>query len=71
MVYQNPIYGIFDQSYIEAQLRKHHMDQVQKSYDCAGKLRDFLESTDKVEPEYQNMALMQCINVIVNHMKTH
>lgn len=72
MVYQNSVYGIFNQSFIETQLRQqHHNDQVMKSIDCANKLRDFLDSTDKVEPAYQNIALRQYCVIIGNYMKMH
>ena len=72
MIYQNPVYGIFNQSFIEAQLRQHHhKDQIMKSVDCANKLKDFLDSTDKIDPAYQNMALDQCCLVIGNYMKRH
>lgn len=72
MVYSNPVCSIFNQPFIEAQLRQqHHEDQVVKSIDCAKKLKDFLESTDKVEPAYQNIALEQCCIVIGNYMKMH
>lgn len=70
MLYQNPLYGIFNQSYIQEQLQKqHHNDQVMKALDCAKKLDDFMESMDKVEPEYQQLALSQCCLVLDQHMK--
>lgn len=72
MVYENSVYSIFDQSFIEAQLRQqHHNDQVIKLLDSANKLKDFLESTDKVEPDYQSAALKQYGIVIGDYMKMH
>lgn len=69
MVYQNPIYGIFNQPYIEEQMRQqHHNDQVMKSMECANKLREFLESADKVEPAYQAMASDACCGVVIEYM---
>ena len=71
-MYINPVYGIFNQPFIETQLRQqHHNDQVMKSRECANKLKDFLESIDKVEPAYQNIALEQCCIVFGNYMKMH
>lgn len=68
----NPVYGIFNQPFIEAQLRQqHHNDQILKSIDCANKLKEFLDSLDKVEPTYQNIALDQCCIVIGNYMRMH
>ncbi len=72
MVYQNPVYGIFNQPFIEFQLRQqHHNAQVIKSIDCANKLKDFLESIDEVESTYQNIAMEQCCIVVGNYMKKH
>lgn len=72
MVYQNPVYGIFNQPFIEFQLnRQHHNTQVIKSIDCADKLKDFLESIDEVESAYQNFAMEQCCIVVGNYMKKH
>jgi hypothetical protein len=72
MVYQNPIYGIFNQSYIEAQMRqRHHNDQVMKSIECANKLREFLESADEVEEDYQPMALDACCGVLAEYINKH
>lgn len=72
MIYQNSVYNIFNQSFVEDQLRQqHHNDQVMKSIECANKLREFLESTDKVDPNYQNIALEQCCIVLGDYMKKH
>lgn len=69
MLYQNPVYNIFNQSYIEEQLRmQHHNDQVIKSLDCAKKLEEFIESMNELEPEYQQLALSQCCLVIEKYI---
>lgn len=68
----NPVYGIFNQPFIEAQLRQQHRnDQILKSIDCANKLKELLDSIDKVEPAYQYIVLDQCCIVIGNYMKKH
>lgn len=51
LVYNNYIYGIFNQNSIQEQLRQqqlqqHHNDQVGKSIKCANKLDEFLKSID-------------------------
>lgn len=72
MTNQNPIYGIFNQSYIESQYRKQHdIEQVQRTMDCANKLKDFLESIDQVEPAFQNMASEQCLAILIKYIKKH
>ena len=53
-MYNNYIYGIFNQNSIQEQLRQqqlqqHHNDQVGKSIKCANKLDEFLKSIDEVE----------------------
>lgn len=73
MMYNNPIYGIFNQEYIQEQFirNQHHDEQVRKSFECAKKLNDFMESMGEVEPEYQQLALEQCCLVFVEYMKRH
>ena len=73
-MYDNRIYGIFNQNSIQEQLRQHlllqhHKEQMLKSIKCANKLDDFLKSIDEVEPEYQQLAFEQCCLVIGNHMR--
>ena len=74
LVYNNYIYGIFNQNSIQEQLRQqqlqqHHNDQICKTIKCANKLDEFLKSIDEVEPEYQQLAFEQCCLVIGNHMR--
>lgn len=72
MAYQNSLYGLFNQPFIENQLRtQHHNDQIMKSFECAKKLEDFMESVDKIEPEYQRVVMEQCCAVIMKYLKKH
>lgn len=72
MFYQNTFYDIFNQPYIETQIRKqHYQDQIMKSADCVKKLDDFLTSVEKVEPEYQKRTMEACCSVIIEHMKNY
>lgn len=75
-MYNNYIYGIFNQNNIreqlgQQQLQQHHNEQVCKSIKCANKLDEFLKSIDDVEPEYQQLAFEQCCIVIGNYMIQH
>lgn len=75
-MYDNRIYGIFNQNSIQEQLRQHlllqhHNEQMLKSIKCANKLDDFLKSIDEVESEYQAFVFEQCCLVIGNHMRQH
>ncbi|MBR1691967.1 MAG: hypothetical protein IJ711_04255 [Lachnospiraceae bacterium] len=74
MIYDNYLYGLFNQYNIQEQLRQqqlqqHHTDQLQKSAKCAQKLDELLRCIDEVEPEYQRIAFEQCCVVIGNHMR--
>lgn len=68
-MYQNGMYSIFNQSYVQEQQRQwnlqmnrqmYHNDQMRKAMECAQKLDDFMRSAKEVSPEYQNIAVMLC-----------
>ncbi len=72
-MYQNSIYGIFNQSYIQEQFRqeqlqRYHNEQMCKSAKCANKLDEFFKSIDEVSPEYQKIAFEQCCFVAGKHL---
>lgn len=72
-MYQNSIYRMFDQNYIQEQymqqqLQKQHNEQMWKTIECANKLDDFLKSIDELLPEYQKIAFEQCCMIVGNHM---
>lgn len=46
---------------------QYHQDQVNKVFDCTKKLKDFLDSMDKIDPAYQSMATMQICAVLIDH----
>lgn len=71
MIYINPIYGVINQNVIQAELQRHHYDQLEKTFDCVKKFDDFLRSIDKVEPAYQQMALEQCCAVFDKFVSEH
>ena len=53
-----PIYNIWNYDYINRQSQQqYHQSQVYQVVDCTNKLRDFLDSIEKVDPNYQE-ALM-------------
>ena len=69
MNYYNPIYGIFNEEKIrerirQQQLQQFHNDQLIKTFDCAHKLKEFLESADKVSFQYRDIATLQCYAVL-------
>lgn len=63
---------MFNQQYIMDQLRMQHQnEQMIRSFECAKKLEDFMDSMDKVEPEYQWFAFEQCCEVFAKYMRKH
>lgn len=68
----NSIYHIFDYNYIRQQTRQqHHNYQVFQVQDTVKKLNDFLDSLDKIESDYQNMASYEMCAVLFNYAKRH
>lgn len=71
-MYQNPIYGIINQNYVQEQLqRQYHNVQMYKSFDCARKLDDFFRSIDEIAPEYQQIVCDECCAVIGKYLRKH
>ena len=68
----NPLYQIWNYDYIQQQAQqRYHQNQVFQVLDAAHKLQDFLDSSDKVDPAYQNALLAECCAVLVNHARKH
>ena len=72
-MYINPMYGLFNQGIVQNEYirQQHHNSQMQKSFECARKLEEFLKSMDEVEPEYQQIAFEKCCFVKGKHMIEH
>lgn len=69
-MYYNPIYEIIDENVVRMQLQqkqKYHNDQIMKTADCVRKLKDFLDSIDRVAPEYQQLTFEQCCIALGQH----
>ncbi len=45
----------------------HHQNQVYQIADCAKKLKDFLESAEKIDPAYEKAAFEACCAVLLDH----
>lgn len=68
-MYQNRVYSIFNQNYVQEQQRQwnmqmnkqmYHNEQMRKVMECVQKLDDFMKSAKEVSLEYQNIAAMLC-----------
>jgi len=68
----NSIYNIWNQDYIQQQAQQqHHNEQLYNVADAVKKLKDFLDSTDKIEPQYQNMASAEFCTVLLDYFQKH
>lgn len=73
MMYPNYPYGIFDQellrAYQQQQEAQRQCEQNKNIYDMTKALHDFLDASQKVHPDYQQMAYQACFAVIADHMQ--
>ena len=66
------INGMFNYDYISQQAQqKHHQEQVQQVIDSGQKLKDFLDSTEKIEIPYQSMARDEFCAIIFEYINRH
>lgn len=63
--------NMFNYDYIQQQAQKYHNEQVHNVADAVNKLKDFLDSTDKIEPQYQNIASTEFCAVMFDYMQRH
>ncbi len=52
-----PIYNMYDPVVLQQQAAMYHDHQIKQILDCMHKLNDFLDSAEKVAPEYQAQLL--------------
>ena len=67
----NPLISIFNYSYIQQQAKEHHYSQVSEVQKSAKALKDFLESFDKIEPHYQQLANSEYCGVLFEYFRKH
>ncbi|MDO5157252.1 MAG: hypothetical protein Q4D51_14955 [Eubacteriales bacterium] len=66
------IYNIWNFEYIQQQEQKnHHFKQVAQTVESANKLREFLNSVDKVEPSYQQQLRFEVCEVLAEYARKH
>ena len=57
----NSFNNMWNWDYIQQQQAlQHHQNQVYQIADCAKKLKDFLESAEKIDPSYEKAAFEAC-----------
>ncbi len=64
----NPIYNMWDYNYIQQQAQQYHQTQVMQVQDSTRKLKDFLDSLDKIDPSYRNAASVEFCAVLFNYL---
>lgn len=70
----NMLYDILNRQYIQQQAmqqQQNHINQVIEVQKSAKALKDFLEGTDKILPEYQQMATAESCAVLYEYMRKH
>ena len=66
------INNIFNQQYIQQQAQQqHHYEQMYHVADSVKKLKDFLDSTDKIELQYRDMASTEFCAVLFDYLQKH
>lgn len=66
------INNIFNQQYIQQQAQQqHHYEQIYHVADAVKKLKDFLDSTEKIEPQYRQMAIIDFCAVLAEYDQKH
>ena len=68
----NQFYNIWNYDYIQQQAQiEHHYAQVKQVQDTAKALYDFLDGCDKIEPAYQQQAMVEFCGVIAKYLDKH
>ena len=62
--FNNPIYNMFNMDYAQQQAIQYHNQQIYNISDAAKKFKDFLDSSEKVNPEYRNALMMECCAIL-------
>lgn len=70
----NPFYEIFNRQYIQQQAilqQQNHISQVMEVQKSAKALKDFLDSSDKIQPAYQQMATSEYCAILCDYLREH
>lgn len=68
----NPISNIWNYPYIEQQAQQQfHQQQTFHVAEAAKKLKDLLDSTEHVAPEYQRAMTAECCVVLLDYAHKH
>jgi hypothetical protein len=68
------IYNIFNQQYIQQQAmlqQQNHIDQINEVQKSKKALKDFLDSADKIQPEYRQIANNEYCAILCDYLMKH
>ena len=71
MEFQNIGYELAEQNCLSVQSQQYHREQNRNVLNCVCKLKEFLDVADSVSPEYEDVAVMQCIMLMDEYYKSH
>lgn len=67
----NPIYQMFNNSYIRQQAEQKHLTQIENVQKSVHKLKDFLDSLEDIKPEYRSEASRAFCAILINYINTY
>lgn len=67
----NPLYNILNRNYIQQQIQTHHFNQVHEVQKSTKALHDFLDSVDKIDPNYQQLASAEYCKLFADYFRKH
>ena len=67
----NPLIDIFNYQYIQQQAQEHHFSQIFEVQKSVKALKDFLESFDKIEPNYHQLANSEYCAILLEYFRKH
>lgn len=67
----NPIYEMFNNTYIQEQAGQKHSTQIENILKSAHKLQEFLDSLDDIKPEYRTDASKTFCTLLIKYINEH
>lgn len=67
----NPFNQIFNDTYIHQQATRAHEQQIENVLNSAHKLKEFLDSTEDIKPEYRQEASIAFCSILADYLKKH
>lgn len=65
------MFEMYNYDYIRQQAQLNHINQICEIQKSSNDLRNFLNSLDNIQPQYQEGATVEFCSIIVDYMKRH